>query len=34
VKQSKREGFLRGVDFKHDEFSETEADDFVIGDLR
>lgn len=35
VKRLKREGFaVRGVDLKHPEFSETEADDFVIGDLR
>jgi len=31
----KKEGFwVRGVDLKYPEFSETEADDFVIGDLR
>jgi len=35
VKRLKSEGFwVRGVDLKHTEFSETEADDFVIGDLR
>jgi GDP-D-mannose 3', 5'-epimerase len=35
VKQLKREGFwVRGVDLKHPEFSKTEADEFVIGDLR
>lgn len=35
VKQLKRDGFwVRGVDLKFPEFSETEADDFVIGDLR
>jgi nucleoside-diphosphate-sugar epimerase len=35
VKRLKREGFwVRGVDVKYPEFSETEADDFVIGDLR
>lgn len=35
VKKLKREGFwVRGVDLKYPEFSETEADDFVIGDLR
>jgi len=35
VKRLKREGFwVRGVDLKYHEFSETEADDFVIGDLR
>ena len=35
VKRLKREGFwVRGVDLKFPEFSETEADDFVIGDLR
>jgi len=35
VKQLKREGFwVRGVDLKFPEFAETEADDFVIGDLR
>ena len=34
VKRLKREGFwVRGVDLKYHEFSETEADDFVIGDL-
>jgi len=35
VKKLKREGFwVRGVDLKYHEFSKTEADDFVIGDLR
>jgi GDP-D-mannose 3',5'-epimerase len=35
VKRLKREGFwVRGVDLKFPEFSETEADDFLIGDLR
>ena len=35
VKRLKREGYwVRGVDLKFPEFSETEADDFVIGDLR
>jgi len=35
VKRLKREGFwVRGVDLKYPEFSETVADDFVIGDLR
>lgn len=35
VKRLKREGFwVRGVDLKYPEFSETHADDFVIGDLR
>jgi GDP-D-mannose 3', 5'-epimerase len=35
VKWLKREGsWVRGVDLKFHEFSETEADDFVIGDLR
>ncbi len=35
VKKLKKEGFwVRGVDLKYPEFSETEADDFVIGDLR
>jgi len=35
VKRLKREGFwIRGVDLKYPEFSETVADDFVIGDLR
>ena len=34
-KRLKREGFwVRGVDLKHPEFAETQADDFVIGDLR
>jgi nucleoside-diphosphate-sugar epimerase len=35
VKRLKREGFwVRGVDLKFPEYSETEADDFVITDLR
>jgi len=35
VKRLKSEGFwVRGVDLKYPEFSETIADDFVIGDLR
>ena len=35
VKRLKKEEFwIRGVDLKYPEFSETEADDFVIGDLR
>lgn len=35
VKRLKREGFwVRGVDIKFHEYCETEADDFVIGDLR
>ncbi|HTF92951.1 MAG TPA: NAD-dependent epimerase/dehydratase family protein [Verrucomicrobiae bacterium] len=35
VKRLKTEGFwVRGVDLKFPEFSETAADDFVVGDLR
>ena len=35
VKRLKREGFwVRGVDLKFHEYAETEADDFVVGDLR
>ena len=35
VKRLKRDGhWVRGVDLKHNEYSETEADDFVVGDLR
>ncbi|OOZ40950.1 NAD-dependent dehydratase [Solemya pervernicosa gill symbiont] len=35
VKRLKREGFwVRGVDLKFPEFAATEADDFVVGDLR
>jgi len=35
VKRLKREGcWVRGADLKYPRFSETEADDFVIGDLR
>lgn len=34
VKRLKKEGYwVRGVDLKHPEFSETEADDFIKGDL-
>jgi len=35
VKRLKREGFwVRGIDLKFPEFAETEADDFMIADLR
>lgn len=35
VKKLKKEGFwVRGVDIKNHEFAETQADDFVLGDLR
>src|ERR1700744_1505929 len=35
VRRLKSEGFwVRGVDLKFNEYRETEADDFVIGDLR
>ena len=35
VKRLKSEGFwVRGVDLKFNEYAETEADDFAIGDLR
>jgi nucleoside-diphosphate-sugar epimerase len=35
VRRLKQEGYsVRAVDLKYPEFSETEADDFVIGDLR
>jgi len=35
VKRLKSEGYwLRAVDLKHPEFSDTQADEFVIGDLR
>ncbi|HEY9188670.1 MAG TPA: NAD-dependent epimerase/dehydratase family protein [Ignavibacteria bacterium] len=35
VKKLKKEGFwVKGVDLKYPEFSPTEADEFVIGDLR
>ncbi|MFZ2603454.1 MAG: NAD-dependent epimerase/dehydratase family protein, partial [Candidatus Omnitrophota bacterium] len=35
VKRLKNEGcWVRGADFKYPEFSKTQADDFVIGDLR
>ena len=34
VRRLKKEGYwVRGVDLKYPEFSETEADEFVIGDL-
>ena len=34
VKRLKKEGFwVRGVDLKFPEYCETEADDFLIGDL-
>lgn len=35
VKKLKREGFwVRGVDIKEHEYAKTEADDFIVGDLR
>src|SRR5229473_667297 len=35
VRRLKREGFwVRGADLKFPRFSETEADDFMVGDLR
>src|SRR5687767_4724084 len=35
VKRLKRDGYwIRGVDLKTPEFSPTDADDFIIGDLR
>ena len=35
VRRLKAEGFwVRGVDLKYPEFSDVEADDFMIGDLR
>ena len=35
VKELKQQGFwVRGVDLKYPEFSETAADDFIIADLR
>ena len=35
VKRLKREGYwIRGVDLKYPEFDKTDADDFLIGDLR
>jgi GDP-D-mannose 3',5'-epimerase len=35
VRRLKREGFwVRGVDLKHNPFADTQADDFVVGDLR
>jgi nucleoside-diphosphate-sugar epimerase len=35
VKRLKSEGYwVRGVDLKYPEFSQTEADEFILGDLR
>ena len=35
VKRLRSEGYwVRGVDLKHPEFSKTEANEFIIGDLR
>ena len=35
VKRLKRDGFwVRGIDLRHPEFAESEADEFVLGDLR
>lgn len=35
VKRLKKEGFwVRGVDLKHSEYSNTAADEFILGDLR
>ena len=35
VKRLKKEGyFVRGVDLKYPEFSKTEADEFIKGDLK
>jgi nucleoside-diphosphate-sugar epimerase len=35
VKRLKQDGYwVRGVDLKHNEYTDTEADDFAIGDLR
>lgn len=35
VKKLKQEGFwVRGVDIKEHEYAQTEADDFIVGDLR
>lgn len=35
VKRLKKEGhWVRGVDLVYPEFSSTEADEFIIGDLR
>ena len=35
VKRLKKEGFwVRGVDIEQHEYAKTEADDFVLGDLR
>ena len=35
IERLKKEGFwVRGVDLKYPEFSESTADEFVIGDLR
>jgi GDP-D-mannose 3', 5'-epimerase len=35
VNRLKREGlWVRGIDLEHPEFSNTTADDFILGDLR
>ncbi len=35
VKRLKKEGFwVRGVDLKYPPYAETEADDFIVGDIR
>ena len=35
IKRLKREGYwVKGVDLKYPEYAETDADDFIIGDLR
>src|SRR5581483_482111 len=35
VKRLKKEGcWVRGVDLKHNEFSQSPADEFIVGDLR
>jgi len=35
VKRLKREGYwVRGVDLKYPPYAETQADEFIIGDLR
>ena len=35
VSRLKQNGhFVKGIDLKHPEFSETSADEFIIGDLR
>ena len=35
VKRLKKDGYwVRGVDLKYPEYSETEADEFIRGDLR